>query len=153
MGNVAKYRVYKAYSCLAYATPMATLFGLNSDVYLKDSTGGTSIGFWGFVILVFVALAFKSKIMEFAKKNTILSISIIVFGVALIMQFIAGQLMLISAVSMGGAVASSVFEPVADYYYSIAYKQINEESRVRLNLAPVTQREAWRQAYGFKVNT
>jgi hypothetical protein len=150
MGNVAKYRLYKVYSCLAYATPMAILFGINSDMYLTDSTGGTSIGFWGFVIIIFTILAFKNRIMEFAKKNAVLSVSVTVFSISLLMQFIAGQLMLISAVSIAGGVLSSVVEPVADFYYAVAYKQINEESRVRLNLPSIPQKEAWKQAYGFK---
>ncbi len=151
MGNVAKYRLYKVYSCLAYATPMAILFGINSEAYLTDTTGGTSIGFWGFVMIIFTILAFKNRVMEFAKRNSVLSVSVTIFAVALVMQFIATQLMLISAVSIAGGVASAFVEPVADFYYSVAYKQLNEDSRVKLNLPSVPQKEAWKQAYGVGV--
>lgn len=149
MGNVFMYRLYKIYSCIAYATPMAILFGLNSSTYISDTTGGKSIGFWGFVMLIFIVLAFKNKIQEFGTKNSILTVSILVFAVSLIMRLIADQLMLISLCSIGGAVLSSGFEPVADYYYSVSYKQISEDIRVKANLPTMPQKEAWRQAYGF----
>jgi len=152
MGNVARYRMYKLYSCVAYATPMAVLFGLNSDTYLSDSTGGTSIGFWGFVMLVFMVIAFKNKIMEFSKKNSVMTLSVGVFLISLIMQFIANQLLIISIASIAGSILSHTVEGVADYYYSVSYKELNESSRVRLNLATVPQKEAWKQAYGFKTN-
>ena len=149
MGNIARYRLYKIYSCIAYATPMAILFGVNSSQYISDTTGGKSIGFWGVVILLFVVLVFKNKIKELFTEDIALSVSILVFAIAMIMHFIASQLILISSVSIGGSILSRVFEPVADYYYSVAYKQLNEDVRVKQNLATIPQKIAWRQAYGF----
>lgn len=149
MGNIARYRLYKIYSCIAYATPMAILFGVNSSQYISDTTGGKSIGFWGFVMLIFIVLAFKNKIKELGTKNAVMTVSILVFSISLIMRLIADQLMIISLCSIGGSVLSNMVEPVADYYYSVAYKQLNEDVRVKQNLATIPQKIAWRQAYGF----
>lgn len=149
MGNVGRYRLYKLYSCIAYASPMAVLFGLNSQTYLADTTGGKSIGFWGIVMLVFLILAFKNIIKDLITKNTILSVSLLMLTLSFAMRFIANQLMIISACSIGGSILLAIVEPVADYYYSVAYTQVSEDMRVKTNLPKVPHKEAWKRAYGY----
>lgn len=147
-GNILRYRLYKLYSCLAYATPLGILFAVNSKAYI--STPSRGISFFGYIIIVFIAIGFKSKIQEFAKKNTILTISAIAFIVALIMQYLAMQLLLISAVSMGGCVLSAIVEPVADVYYNRCYKHATPERRERVHEPTLLAKDAWKIAYGFR---
>lgn len=146
--NALNYRVYKVYSCLAYAAPLAGLFAINRDVYLSNAS--TGISFFGYIILAFMAIAFKTKIMEAAKKNTLMTVSIIVFAVALIMQYLAQQLLLISGASIMGCVMSMGFENVSDVYYSRTYQTIADGKKVRINSPTMPQAQAWKAAFGLK---
>lgn len=154
MGNLIRYKLHKLYSCLAYATPLGILFAINHKAYISIADGsvqtGATIGFFGYILLGFMALGFKSKVLEFAKKNTLLSISIGVFIIAVVMEFLARQLMLISGASIIGAILSNFFEPVADVYYARCYEHSGDK-RIRKNTITLTAKDAWKQAYGFRL--
>lgn len=152
-GNALRYKLYKIMSCGVYALPFGVLFLLNKDLYLSfadPSQLGVGLGFWGYVMVGFIALGFKKKISETIKKDPVLSISVIVFGVALLMEFISRQLMMISGASIAGAILSRGIEPVADVYYDRIYKQLTADKRVKLVEPLLSNKNAWRLAYGFR---
>ena len=149
MGNMGKYRVHKLLSCVLYALPLAGLFALDSSKYLANGSEGVTIAFWGYVAVGFIIIGFKNKIAEFIKKDTLMSVSIGIFLVALIMEFLARQLLFISGASIVGSVLSHTVEPVADVYYDRVYKQISETKRMRIKSDDLTVKEAWKQAYGM----
>lgn len=141
--NKGRYRFYKLISFLVYVLPLAILFGIGHEQYLK--TAGSSLSFFGYIIVAFVLIAFKDKLLGFAKHNTILTVSIIIFIVSLIMRYLADELLLISGVSLFGALLSTITEPVCEVYKKRADKD-DEEGTVKL----LTHKNAWRLAYGFR---
>lgn len=147
MSNIWQYRKFKVLSALAYATPLGILFAVNHEAYLTSTS--TGIGFFGYILIAFIVLGAKNKIQDFAKKNTVMTVSAIVFITAFIMQYLATQLLLISGVSLGGAVISSVIEPVADVYYAKSYEVVGEVRTKKQEFA-LPSKEAWRIAYGFR---
>ena len=143
--NTGKCLVYKIYAFLIYLIPMSILFFVNLGEYDRDAG---IFGFWGFVVLAFIILAFKNYVLEFFKKRTLLTVSIIFFIVSFITRYIADELLLITAVSMIAALLSTFVEIVADTYNEYSYKTV-DGVRTK-NLAPaLTDKEAWRLSYGF----
>lgn len=147
MGNLIRYKLHKLYSCLAYAIPFGVLFGFNHEAYISTSSGGKTIVFWGYVIVCFVLIAFKQKVITGFKKDPLLSISLGIFIVSIVMQIIANQLMLISGASVIGCFFMRIPEAVADVYYMRCYKTEGDK-RIRLNTITLSAKEAWKQAYG-----
>lgn len=147
MGNLARYRAYKLLSFIAYILPLAILFAFNYNSYIRTPAKG--IGFFGYILIIFILIGFKSKIQSFAKKNTVLTVSLIVFIVAFIMQFLAKELLMISGMSLAGCVLSAVVEPVADVYYSLCYEHTTNDIRQRRRgVDTMPHGDAWRLAYG-----
>ncbi len=141
--NKGRYRLYKLISFLVYVLPLVILFAVERDHYLK--TAGTSLSFFGYIIVAFALIAFKDKLLGFAKNNAILTVSLIVFIISLIMRYLADELLLISGVSLFGALLSTIIEPVCEVFKKRADKD-DEDGEVRL----LTHKNAWRLAYGFK---
>lgn len=142
--NKARLRLYKILSFLVYVIPLAILFTVESGRYLKSS--GNTLSFFGYIIVAFAIIAFKDKVLTFAKNNTILTVSIIIFVISLIMRYLADELLLISGVSLFGALLSTIIEPVCEVYRRRAER--DEESGEQ-NL--LSHKNAWRLAYGFRI--
>jgi len=142
MTNLTQYYFHKAGSLLLYATPMGILFAVNYKAY--TSSGG--IGFFGYFIIMLGAIALSNKLGEAAKKNTMLTLSAAIFIIALIMQYFASQLLLISSISLVGSLLSSVTDKVADVYYSKAYSEINGKL-IKTDNEYLSLKSAWKLAY------
>lgn len=142
--NKGRYLEYKAISFGIYVLPMLILFAVENSHYLKSA--GMTMSFFGYVIVAFILVAFKDKLLEAGKKNVILSVSLVVFIVSLIMTYLANELLLISGVSLVGALGSTVVEPVADVYKARADKDKAGEG----DGTTLSHKNAWRLAYGFR---
>lgn len=142
--NKGRYYAYKAISFLLYILPLVILFGVEHNHYLK--TLGTSLSFFGYVIIALILVALKDKLLEFAKHNTVLTISIVLFVVSLIMRYLADELLLISGVSVFGALLSTIVEPVAEVYKKRSDKEVSD-GQIK---ETITHKNAWRLAYGFR---
>ena len=142
--NRGRYILYKVISFLTYVLPLMVLFAVESSHYLRST--GTSLSFFGYIILILIFVALKDKLLEFAKKNTILTVSIALFVVSAVMRYLADELLLISGVSLFGALLATITEPVADVYKARA----EEEKKEGKTLETITHKNAWRLAYGFR---
>ena len=142
--NKGRYLEYKAMSFGVYVLPMLILFAVENTHYLKST--GTTLSFFGYVIVAFILVAFKDKLIEAGKKNVILSVSLVVFIVSAIMCYLSEELLLISGVSLLGALGSTVMEPVADVYKARADRDKDGTG----DGTTVTHKNAWRLAYGFR---
>lgn len=145
MTNNGKAWLYRFYAFLVYLVPMVVLFAVNYKEYDKD---GGAVGFWGIVVVAFVVLAFKNYILNLFKKQPITTVSIGVFVVALIMRNIAGQMLLISAVSAVAALLSSFVSVVADVYVEHSSKIVNAE-KIKNHEPGISDKQAWLEAYGY----
>ncbi len=146
MTNFWKAKIYQMYSFLLWITPLAILLGVNFNEYFVRE--GFSIGFVGYIVLLFAIIALKSKFTTFMKNNTILTFSIAMFAISLIMRYLADEILLISTLSLVGAIMSSIVEPVVTVYNSLAYVGSGED-RHRINTRAIPDREAWKRAYCF----
>lgn len=141
--NRGRFYEYKAISFIIYLLPLIVLFSVNYGSYIRSA--GTSLSFFGYIIIAMILIAFKDKFLEFAKKNVVLSVSLVVFIVSIVMQYLAQELMLISGVSLFGAFLSCIVEPVADVYHVRAEKEKAGEV-----VDVPTHKNAWRLAYGLR---
>lgn len=141
--NRARFRLYRLLSFLVYVLPLAILFACESERYLKST--GSSLSFFGYILTAFALIAFKDKLLGFAKNNAILTVSLVIFAISLIMRYLADELLIISGISLSGALLSAVIEPVGEVYRRRAER--DEESG---NYQLLTHRNAWRLAYGFR---
>ena len=142
--NKGRYIEYKALSFFAYVLPLVILFAIENTRYLKSA--GTSLSFFGYVIIALILVAFKDKLIEAGKKNVILSVSIGIFVVSAVMRYLADELLLISGVSLLGAIMSTVIEPVADVFKARADKDKAGEG----DGTTLSHKNAGRLAYGFR---
>ena len=142
--NKGRYIEYKALSFAMYVIPLLILFGVENTRYLK--TAGTSLSFFGYIIFALVLVAFKDKIVDIGKKNVVLSVSLVIFAVSAIMRYLADELLLISGVSLFGALMSTIIEPVADVYRARAERDKSGQG----DGTTVTHKNAWRLAYGWR---
>lgn len=141
--NKSRYIFYKWLSFLIYIIPLAVLFIIKRDDYITES-GGKTVSFFGYMVVIFVIVAFKDKVLTFAKKNTILTVSVIIFTIAWVMKYLANELLLISAVSLIGSLISTIIEPVVVVYEAKLEKERNGD-----NVNLLSHKNAWRLAYGF----
>lgn len=139
--NKARYWFYKVLSFVVYAIPLLVLFAVQKGNYIKSA--GTSLSFFGYIIIFFLLIAFKDKVLDFAKKNIILSVSLVVFIISIVMRYLADELTWISGISLVGAVASMVIEPVSEVYKKRADKDVETGTYDLLS-----HKNAWRLAYG-----
>jgi len=140
MTNIRRFYMYRLLAFVAYLVPMATLFGIRHNIYLKTMSSGLS--FFGFVVVMLLAISFKSKLTAVARKNTVMTISVVIFVVAVVMQYLATELLIISLASVVGCVFSAIFEPVAEVYKGRCYK---DGAKVRTERLP--HKKAWQQGY------
>jgi len=124
---------------------MITLFIVNYQEYDKD---GGAVGFWGIIVIAFVVLAFKGYILNLFKKQPITTVSIAIFVVALVMKNIAGQMLLISAVSAIAALLSSFVSVVSDVFVEHSFKMVDGE-KVKNSAPAISDKQAWLEAYGY----
>lgn len=141
--NKSRYIFYKWLSFLIYIIPLVVLFIIKRDDYITES-GGKTVSFFGYMVVIFVIVAFKDKVLTFAKKNTILTVSVIIFTIAWVMKYLANELLLISAVSLIGSLISTIIEPVVVVYEARLEKERNGD-----NVNLLSHKNAWRLAYGF----
>ena len=142
--NKGRFYLYRLLSFLAYVMPLMILFACQSSHYLQNV--GTSLSFFGYIIVALILIALKDKLLDFAKKNTILTVSLVLFVVSAVMRYLADELLLISGVSVFGALLATVIEPVADVYK----KRSDEEAKNGKTMETITHKNAWRLAYGFR---
>ena len=145
MTNRGMCLLYKVYSFIAYALPMVVLFIVNVDAYQTD---GSIFGFWGFVILAFIFISFKSTFINLIKNRTLMTVSGLFLIFSIMMQYLAQEMILISTMSFAGAVMQSFFEGVADVYDTHSYILVEGVKR-RNRKKALSQSEAWAEAYGF----
>lgn len=145
MTNYLKAKLYQLYSYLIYIVPLVILVACNFSKYLKVPSYRLSLT--GYMVLIFLLVGFKSKFADFAKKNTVLTVSLVIFVISLVMRYLADELLLLSTVSLIGAVLSSVIEPVTDVYLAHAYTDI--ERRIKSEERALPDKTAWKLAYGF----
>ena len=143
--NSGKCKLYRVYAFIAYAIPMAILFFVNYNAYKQE---GGVVGFWGFVLLGFVFLAFKEQILSLFKKRMLMSLSGTLFIFAILMQFIADQIILITGVSFAAGLLSSFISVVGDVYAERAYKMVDGE-KVKNTAPAISDKQAWLEAYGY----
>lgn len=143
MTNGAKCLLYRFYSFCAYLIPMAVLFLLNKEKYDSD---GSMFGFFGYVVLFFVILAFKNAFLNLIRNKTLLTVSAVLFIFSLMMHYLADEMMIITAVSLVGSVLQSIIQVVADVYEQ--YSKVTVDGITRRNTAPaIPDAQAWREAY------
>lgn len=142
--NKGRYFEYKVISFAMYVLPLLILFAVENTRYMKSA--GTSISFFGYIIFALILVGFKDKILEVGKKNVILSVSLVIFIISAIMRYLADELLLISGVSLFGALISTIVEPVADVYKLRAAKDTAGDG----DGSVLTHKNAWRLAYGFR---
>jgi len=138
--NARRYYFYKLLAFVAYALPMGVLFGLNFKTYTKNEY--TGLAFWGYVVAIFLALALKDKLTAVAKKNTLLTVSTIIFVVSLLMYKASEQMMLISGMSLLGCLLSTVFDKPAE-----VYKRACWDNGKKIRTAVVPHKRAWADGY------
>ena len=143
--NRGKSIVYRCLAFLVYVIPMTILFIANYKAY--TNTAG-SVGFWGFVIIAFCILSFKNTIIECFKKRALTTFSIAILIIAIVMRFLADEIILIATISTVGSVLSSFIEVVADTYDNLSYKLIDGVKQRNTDQA-LSDKKAWAMAYGF----
>ena len=145
MTNYLKAKLYQLYSYLIYIIPLVILVACNFSKYLKVPSYRLSLT--GYLVLIFLLIGFKSKFADFAKKNTVLTVSLVIFVISLVMRYLADELLLLSTVSLIGAVLSSVIEPVTEVYLAHAYTDV--ERKIKSEERALPDKTAWKLAYGF----
>jgi hypothetical protein len=129
---------------------MAVLLVSRWDVYTKT---GTTYGFFFYIAIAFVIIAFKETVLDFIKKRVLLSVSVIFFVFSLVMLVFAEEMVYISGVSTLGAVMQGFVSCVADVYEN--HSKVMIDGVMRPNLAKaISHKQAWAEAYGvFVVKT
>lgn len=138
-------RVYKLYSFLIYVIPMVVLFIIKKDAF---SSAGGVFGFWGIIVLILCIIMFKDFCASFFKKQPILSVSIVLLALGLFSEFLAEYLTLIGLVSGIAGLMSGLVSVVADTYENHSYRMVDGEKVINKKVA-ISQKEAWREAYGY----
>lgn len=146
MTNLGKCYLYRFYAFLAYSVPMIALLIINREEYIQDK--GARMGLYGFVVLALVVIAFKNTILSAVKKNPLLTVSIILLIFSVLMKSISTSMITICAVSIIGSLLMMFVDVVGDVYRDRAYI-IKDGIRMKNKQRAMTDREAWKEAYGF----
>lgn len=147
MTNLGKSYIYRLFSWCAYVIPLAVLFIINRDAYIAPES---AIGFFGIVIIALAVIAFKDTVINAFKKSPLMTLSIVLLVVGMMMESIAGQLSLIATASLVGSCLHLIVDKVADVYHDRAYR-IVDGVKTRNREPALSDREAWREAYGIHV--
>lgn len=146
--NYGQSVMFKIYAFLVYLIPMTILFIFNMDNYTSDAT----FSFFGIVLLGFVAIAFCGTLKKIFNYNLGLSVSAVIFIVALMSKYLGEQMLLISGCSFLGSAFSLVFGSISNTYYRLSFI-IDEQGRKRKDKTPALPlAEAWRETLYIKDN-
>ncbi len=144
MSNLGKYRLYKFASLFSFLLPFAVLVGVNYQMFISFEV--TKISLYGYIVMIFVVVAFKTKIMGTAKKNPLLTMSIVLLITSMIMRNYSYQLTNIAICGIVGSSLSSIFEPVADVFFNECY-EINGEHKRRVERDTLSHKQGFLRAY------
>jgi len=145
--NRAQYWLYKLYACIACATPLALLYGINYKTYIGHSDGGMTISFWVWVGFITFVIMVKKRLTEYAKKDIVMTILTGIFSFSLIMFFLAQQMMIISGLSLAGWISAKQVDKIADVYYQKSWSVTADGAKVKINNPYVKVKAAWKQAF------
>lgn len=139
--NYGQSIMFKIYAFLAYLCPMLILFFCNIKEYTSDST----FSFFGIVLIGFVAIAFCGTLKKIFNYNLGLSVSAIIFIVALMAKYLGEQLLLISGCSFLGSVLSITFGAISNTYFRFSFTN-DESGRKRKDKSQALPlKEAWKE--------
>lgn len=139
--NFGQSILFKIYGFLLYLVPMLILFFCNMKEYLGDS----AFSFFGIVLLGFVAIAFCGTLKKIFNYNISLSISALIFIIALLSKYLGNQLMLISGASFIGSVLSMFAGAISNTYYRFAYIVDEQGRRRKDKTQAIPLKEAWQE--------
>ena len=147
--NYGQSILFKVYAFLAYLIPMLTLFFLNLDAYTQNGT----FSFFGIVLLGFVCIAFCGTLKKIFNYNIGLSVSAIIFIVALMAKYLGEQLLLISGCSFVGSVFALIFGSISNTYLRFSYitDENGRKRKDRGQALPLS--EIWRETLYISNNT
>ena len=139
--NYGQSILYKIYAFLVYLVPMVGLFLFNMDEYISDAT----FSFFGIVLIGFVSIAFCGTLKKIFNYNLGLSVSAVIFIIALLTKYLGEQLMLISGCSLFGNVLSMFFGSISNTYHRLSFIT-DENGRKRKDRSPALPlSEIWRE--------
>ena len=144
MTNGLMRKIYRLLAFIVYLVPMLILFIARKDKYLQAEN---TIGFFGFLLIIFVVIFFEKQI--FGDKLTgkrFIIISGILFLFSFLTQYIAEELVWITGVSTLSAILASFINEVAEVYSRYEFKEIEGVKRKNPDKA-LPQKEAWKEAY------
>lgn len=147
--NHKKFLLYKGFAIMGFLIPMIVLFCLEPAYFV--SRPDFSVGVGGVTAGVIVCIVLKRKLADFVGKNPVL-FAMLIFSI--IVTFLRNSLELLPLIgwcSVVGILISGIFDRVADVYYAVAYKQINEKIRVKNVAPPIPDKEAFKIAFGLSV--
>ena len=137
--------LYRVFAFLIYLVPMLVLFLVRIEKYTQ--TAG-ALSFFGFVIIIFIVLFFKNQLLDFSKKDVLLTFSIALLVISVVTRYVFTEMLWIASTSVVGSVLSRLVNVVADVYANYEYKIIDGIKKKNLDRAQ-TAKQAWREAYGF----
>ena len=143
MTNYGKCILYKLYAFLAYATPMAILFFCNISEYTSNS----KLSFFGILVIGFVVTAFSGTVKKIFNYNISLSVSAVIFIIALISYYMGEKLMVISGVSFIGSALSSLVGAVAETYANWSFITDETGRKRKDNSKAIPDKQAWQETY------
>ena len=139
--NHAQSVLFKIYAFLVYCLPMAVLYFCNIENYNSDS----KLSFMGVLLIGFVAIAFANTVKKIINYNIGLSVSSIIFVIALLSKFLGEQLIMISGASFIGSVFALIFSEISNTYSRFAFKidaegrKRKDSTKCRINMVQVFQ--------------
>lgn len=139
--NYGQSVLFKLYAFFVYLTPMLVLFFCNMDEYTSDAT----FSFFGIVLLGFVAIAFCGTLKKIFNYNLGLSISAIIFIVALMAKYLGEQLLLISGCSFIGSALALIFGAISNTYYRFAFITDDKGRRRKDTAQALPLKEIWKE--------
>ena len=139
--NYGQSILFRIYAFLVYLVPMLILFFCNMQEYTSNS----AFSFFGIVLIGFVAIAFCGTLKKILNYNIGLSVSAIIFIVALMSKYLGEQLLLISGCSFVGSVLAMFFGAISNTYSRFAFV-IDEQGRKRKDKSEALPlKEIWKE--------
>ena len=139
--NYGQSVLFKIYAFLAYLVPMLVLFFCNMNEYTSDST----FSFFGIVLIGFIAISFCGTLKKIINYNLGLSVSVIIFVIALMSKYLGEQLLLISCCSVLGSIFAMFFGAISTTYEHFSFI-VDENGRKRKDKAEALPlSEIWKE--------
>ncbi len=145
MTNLSKFKLYKLLSFIAFLLPFLFLIVTFKDMFFATMTG-TKFTLYGYISLIFIAVAFKKTVAENVKKNPTLSLSIFMLITSFVFRTFCDQLLIISIAGFVGSLLSNLIEPVSEVYFNLCY-EMNGVHKKRIHSENITHKEGWKRAY------